>query len=320
MKSFLSNHPAFHVGSVPVYGDMILAPMKGFSDLPFRSLCREIGSAMSYTEFINAMDVIGGSPLVSQRSMFLHEERPVVFQLFDNDVQRLLEAALRLQEFEPDVIDINLGCSTRRVSGRGAGAGLLRTPLKVARIFRTLHRYLEVPLSAKIRLGWDDSSRNYKLIARIIEENGGALLAVHGRTKSQGYRGHADWHAIAEIVKAVSIPVIGNGDVRTMSDVERMKKYTGCAGVMIGRAAIGNPWIFARIDREQVSQEMVRAMVEKHLEKMIRFYGEEKGMMLFRKHAVRYLNLGSLPRERRKHLLEAKRFDTLIPTAPVLDR
>jgi tRNA-dihydrouridine synthase B len=293
----------FSVGTIPVFGDLILSPMEGFSDMPFRSICREQGSAMSYTEFINALDVIQGNPRVLKKLTFLTAERPVVFQIFDNEPARLLEAALQLQEFGPDIIDVNMGCSVRRVSGRGAGAGLLRTPVKAARIFRTLYRELEVPLSAKIRLGWDEESRNYCLIARIIEENGGALIAVHGRTKEQGYGGQADWDAIGEIKQAVSIPVIGNGDVRTVTDIERLKTHTACDGIMIGRAAVGNPWIFARRDREQVPPGEVQEMVSRHLARMLDFYGEERGLILFRKHAKRYLSVYLLSSEQRYRFL-----------------
>jgi tRNA-dihydrouridine synthase len=180
---------------------------------------------------------------------------------------------------------------------------LLRTPVKAARIFRNLCRELEVPLSAKIRLGWDDESRNYCLIARIIEENGGALIAVHGRTKEQGYGGQADWDAIGEIKQAVSIPVIGNGDVRTVTDIERLKTHTDCDGIMIGRAAVGNPWIFARRDREQVPPGEVQEMVSRHLARMLDFYGEERGLILFRKHAKRYLSIYPLSSEQRYRFL-----------------
>jgi nifR3 family TIM-barrel protein len=230
----------------------------------------------------------------------------LVYQVFDNDPARLLEAALRLQERGPDIIDINLGCSVRRVSGRGAGAGLLRTPLKVARIFRTLSRALEVPVSAKIRLGWDEGTRNYLLIARVIEENGGALVAVHGRTKAQGYGGRADWDAIAEIKSCLSLPVIANGDVRSVADIERIKAHTGCEAVMIGRAAIGNPWIFSRQDRRDVPVEQVRSMMLEHLERMLAFYGRERGLVLFRKHAKHYVSPDRLTRQQRLRLLTAE--------------
>jgi len=299
----LPSTPTFSVGSIPVFGDLILAPMEGFSDMPYRSICRELGSAMSYTEFINALDVIQGNSHVLKKLTFLTAERPVVFQIFDNEPARLLEAALRLQEFGSDIIDVNMGCSVRRVSGRGAGAGLLRTPVKAARIFRTLSRDLEVPFSAKIRLGWDNEARNYCLIARIIEENGGALIAVHGRTKAQKYSGQADWDAIGEIKQAVSIPVIGNGDVRTVADIERLKTHTACDGIMIGRAAVGNPWIFARRDREQVPPGEVQEMISRHLARMLDFYGEKRGLLLFRKHAKRYLSVYQLSNEQRYRFL-----------------
>jgi tRNA-dihydrouridine synthase B len=304
--------PHFHVGPIPIYGDLILSPMDGFSDLPFRAMCRELGSAASYTEFINALDVLQGHPRVAQKIAFLPEERPVAFQIFDNDPGRLLEVALRLQEHRPDFIDVNMGCSEKCVSGRGAGAGLLRTPLKIARIFRRLSQALEVPVTGKIRLGWDEADRNYLLVARIIAENGGAMLAVHGRTKAQGYGGQADWDAIAEIKQAVSIPVIGNGDVRTVADIERLKVHTACDAVMIGRGAIGNPWIFSRLDRAQVPPDQVRATMLRHLERMLAFYQGDYGLVLFRKHASRYLSPAPLSREQRQRLFTAARPDEFL--------
>jgi tRNA-dihydrouridine synthase B len=297
---------SFHIGSIPVHGDRILSPMDGFSDLPFRLMCRELGSAMSYTEFINALDVLQGNPHIARKLEYLPEERPVVFQIFDNDPQRLLETALRLQERCPDIIDINMGCSVNTVSGRGAGAGLLRSPAKVAQIFDLLSRSLEVPVTGKIRLGWDDESRNYLETARAVEENGGALIAVHGRTRAQGYGGRADWEPIAEIKAAVSIPVIGNGDVRRVADIERMKAQTGCDAVMIGRGAIGNPWIFSGMDRSEVPLDWVRATMLRHLERMLSFYDGDYGLVLFRKHASRYLSPLPLTRDQRKQLFTAE--------------
>ena len=192
--------------------------------MPFRSVARQLGSAMSYTEFINAGDVIHGKrPHWKDRLAYKENERPVVFQIFDNDADRLLNAALKLQEYQPDIIDINMGCSDHSVSSRGAGAGFLRTPLKIAEIFKKLSHSLTIPVTGKIRLGWDDYTRNYLLVSRIIEENGGQLIAVHARTRMQGYQGQADWDAIAEVKQSVSIPVIGNGDVRTVADIDRLK-------------------------------------------------------------------------------------------------
>jgi len=308
----------FWLGKTPVYGDVVLAPMDGYSDLPFRSVCRELGSAMSYTEFIHAPDVLQRPERVKARWQYLPWEQPVVFQIYGSTPQTLLEAALRLQEFSPAAIDINMGCPDGRIVRRGAGAGLLRTPIKVARIIRLLSRHLEVPVTAKIRLGLDDSCRNYLLIARVIEENGGALIAVHGRTRAQGYKGTADWDAIAEVVQAVSIPVLGNGDVRTPADIDRMKRHTGVAGVMIGRAAIRNPWIFARRDRSSVSPAEVWDVMTKHLRRSLEFYGEERGLVLFRKYASQYLAPYFADRSQRRALLTASSPEEFLKLARAL--
>jgi nifR3 family TIM-barrel protein len=256
--------------------------MDGYSDWPFRSLCSALGSAMSYTEFVRAEYIVRAFEHMLPRFTYEEPERPVVFQIYGDD---------------PDEI-----CPSKTVANRGAGVGLMRTPLKVARIFRKLSAALEVPVTGKIRLGWEDL-RNYALIARIVEENGGAAIAVHGRTKEQGYRGQADWDAIAEVKAAVKIPVIGNGDVKSAADIDRMKQYTGCEAVMIGRAAVGNPWIFSLLDRAQVTPEMVHQMVHQHLERNVTFYGPHKGLILFRKHAMQYLKLQRLPRAIRTEIL-----------------
>jgi nifR3 family TIM-barrel protein len=292
--------------------------MDGFSDLPFRSLARRLGSAMSYTEFVNALDVINGHPHLEQRLTYAEEERPVVFQIFDDDPQRLLQAALAIQERNPDIIDINMGCSAKTVAGRGAGAGLLREPSQIAEIFRLLSKELDIPVTGKIRLGWDDDNLNYLEIARIIEDNGGKLIAVHGRTKQQAYRGDANWRAIAEIKSSVSIPVIGNGDVRKVADIQRMLDITGCDAVMIGRSAIGNPWIFAGLDREKVPVNQVRETMLAHLDSMLSFYGAELGLVLFRKHASRYITPFGLTNEQREMLLTAKKPEEFVALLNVL--
>lgn len=297
--------PAFRVRDVPVYGEAILAPMDGYSDWPFRSLCRSLGSAMSYTEFVKAEQVVRAFRHVKARLSYEEAERPVVFQLYGNDPDEMLAAALVVQDLGPDIIDINMGCPAKSVAHRGCGVGLMLTPLRVARIFRKLTASLSIPVTGKMRLGWDDF-RSYTLIARVVEENGGALVALHGRTKQQGYGGQADWDAIAEVKAAVNIPVIGNGDIKRIADIQRMKDYTGCEAVMIGRGAIANPWIFSGLDREQIPPEQVRATMQQHLEKNIAFYGEEDGERLFRKYAMQYLGLHSLDREARKNILRKR--------------
>jgi tRNA-dihydrouridine synthase B len=299
------------IGNISIHGDTILAPMDGFSDLPFRSVCRELGSAVSYTEFVNAIEVVHHNWRVEKRVMFLPEERPVAFQLFDNDPDRLLKAALILMDLQPDYIDVNLGCSDRNVSGRGAGAGLLRTPEVIGEMFRKLTTHLPVPVTAKMRIGWDETSLNYLQVAKIVEDNGGALLAVHARTKKQGYGGQADWQAIVEICQAVSIPVVGNGDVRRAADIDRLRSFTGCPAVMIGRAAVGNPWIFQRLERADIPIDEVKRVIHLHLERSLDFYGE-RGLVLFRKHASRYISPYPLPEELRKRLLNVNQPEEFI--------
>ena len=303
--TFLNTSPAFYVRNIPIYGDAILAPMDGYSDWPFRSLCRALGSAMSYTEFVKVEKILSRSKEPAKRLYFQEEERPVTFQIYGDDPDLILKAALRVQELNPDIIDINMGCPAKSIADRGAGVGMMPTPLKIARVFKKLTATLHVPITGKIRLGWEQN-KNYKLIARIVEENGGSLIAIHGRTKEQRYAGTANWDAVAEVKSLVNIPVIGSGDVRTVADIQRMKQYTGCDAVMIGRAAIANPWIFSGLDREQVSAEQVQKTVREHLAKSIKFYGEEDGQRLFRKYAVQYLLLRTLDRESRKEILKER--------------
>ena len=280
--------PTFWVGAVPIFGDLVLAPMDGISDLPFRVLTRRLGSAMSYTEFINAIDVLNGYPFYKFRLNYLEEERPVVFQIYDDNPDRMVKAAQILMQFRPDILDVNMGCPAKTVSGRGAGAALLRDPKKVQEIIHKLVAVLPVPVTAKIRLGWDEASRNYLEIAKIIEGEGASLLAVHGRTRMQGFSGEANWEAIAEVKQALKIPVLGNGDVRSAEDIQLMLKQTGCDGIMIGRAARTNPWIFQRVNRDAVPVSTIMRTMDEHLDMMLDYY-QQRGLILFRKFAKAYL-------------------------------
>ena len=281
--------PHFLIRDIPIYGDAILAPMSGYSDMPFRSICRELGSAMSYTEFVPAPGINIGAEAVLRRLMFISEERPITFQIFGSNADELAQAAQRIEEMNPDIIDLNMGCWADSVAQHGAGAGLLCTPQKIGEIFKRLTRAVGLPVTGKIRLGWDDSSRNYLEVAKILEDNGASLIAVHGRTKAQGYKGQADWDAIGEVKSRAKIPVIGSGDVKCVADIDRMKAHTNVDAVMIGRAAIGNPWIFARKDSRDVTFEDRANMIRRHLARSLEFYGEEIGFQFFRRHAHKYI-------------------------------
>ena len=301
----LSPRPCFYIGKTPVYGDLVLAPMSGYSDLPFRSLCRRFGSALSYTEFVSAKEILRGAASHWKRALtFLPWERPVVIQIFDGDEDRLVEAAHRVAELRPDIIDVNMGCSVPKIASRGAGAALLKEPTKIARIFDRLSRATSLPVTGKIRLGWDRKTRNYLQILDAIQDNGAAMVAVHGRTREQGYSGQADWDAIAEIVQAARIPVVGNGDVQSVRDAEKMKEATGCAAVMVGRGAIGNPWLFQRRERSAVALSEKICTVRYHFQLMEDYYGQPEAAILMRKHLAKYFNEHPGVREFRPRLVK----------------
>jgi tRNA-dihydrouridine synthase B len=279
----------FKIGEIEVRGDVILAPMDGISDHPFRSVAQEFGSAISYAEFINAREVLSNIKLIQKKVIYDETERPVAFQVYDDDPVNILDASLSLMQYKPDILDVNLGCSVKAVANRGAGAGLLKQPETIRQTFELLTRNLSVPITAKIRLGWDDESLNYLEIARIIEGSGGKAIAVHGRTRMQTYTHPARWDAIREVKETVKIPVIGNGDIKTVADIDRMLSETGCDAVMIGRAAVGDPWILRRQEKSTVSRAEVIEVTLKHLGKSVEFYGDLNGVRKFRKFLKRYL-------------------------------
>lgn len=279
--------PTFFVDQIPVYGDVILAPMAGYADVPMRALARSFGSAMQYTEFVAAEEILTEHHNVPRLLEFKAEEHPRVMQIFSNSAETLLAAAHKILPLAPDIIDINMGCSTKRVSGRGAGVGMMKKPREVARTFELLTREMPVPITGKIRLGWE-GSENYLDIGRIAQESGASLLAIHPRTKEQKYSGRANWDAIAELKQSLSIPIIGNGDIETPPDIDAMLDYTGCDAVMVGRAAIGNPWIIGRKTRADLSPQQYFDLLQLHVTEMVNYHGE-RGVILFRKHLKRYL-------------------------------
>lgn len=288
----MQQQPTFYVRDIPIYGDTILSPMAGYSDVPYRAVCRSFGAAMSYTEFVAVEMLQSNRPNPFWRLLdYRPDDRPMVFQIFGHDAQIILNAALRIEQWGPDIIDINMGCSTQKVSSRGAGVGMMRNPRLVAETFALLTRHLTVPVTAKIRLGWE-ADQNYLEIARILADNGCALIAIHPRTKEQKYGGSADWQAIAALKDAVNLPVVGNGDIEMPADIDHMRAQTGCDAVMIGRNAIGNPWLFARRRKDDISVLEVVDTIRRHLEDMLAYY-QVNALQRFRKHLKGYL--GDLP-------------------------
>jgi len=302
----MTDKPTFKIGDLPIHGDLILAPMDGITDQPFRGICKRLGSAISVTEFINTLDVLTDHPRYHHRMAYKPFHRPLSLQLLGDCAEQIVAAAVQLvPEVQPDLIDINLGCQSKNVTARGAGAALMKTPEKIATIFQLMTAHFEIPITGKIRLGWDEDHLNYLEVARIIQENGGAMVAVHGRTRKQAYRGKARWEPIREIKAALQIPVVGNGDVQSVEDIETFKKVTGCDAVMIGRAAVGNPWIFSRIAREDVPSDQVYQVIKEHLNAMLGFYGE-RGVITFRKYLKAYLKPYTIPQELLQTLLTSK--------------
>lgn len=284
------------IGNTELPGSVILAPMAGVSDLPFRLLCHEQGADLVCMEMVSAKAVFYGNRNTKELLQVNPGERPVSLQLFGSDPEILSDIAARLEEGPYDLFDLNMGCPVPKVVKNGEGSALMKDPKLVERILSSMVRALKKPVTVKIRKGFNDESVNAVEIARIAEGCGAAAVAVHGRTREQYYSGKADWEIIRQVKEAVSIPVIGNGDVDSPEAAKRMLAETGCDGVMVARGAKGNPWIFKRITEyletgripPKPSREEVKAMMLRHGEMMVEFKGEAAAMREMRKHVAWY--------------------------------
>lgn len=303
----------FFVADIPIHGRLILAPMDGISDAAFRLLTRRLGSAYSVSEFINILDYAHQKNYQKKRLLARDEERPFSAQLLDNDAVRMAECAARIEEeFHPDMIDINMGCAAKSVAGRGAGVGMMRNPQLVKDAVLLVSRAVKVPVTIKMRLGWDSNSQNYLEIASLAAENGVKAIALHGRTGKISYQKTAQWQPIAELKRAFpQLPVIGNGDVATPADARRMLEETGCDAVMIGRAAKANPWIFSWRDRDEVSIQEVAETTLWQLKDMLAT-DPENAIMPFRKYLKAYLEPYQLQRETMRTLLTCSNASELL--------
>ena len=281
-----------HIGPHTLANPWILAPMAGVSEMPFRRLARRLGAAAAPTELVSAKGLLYGQAR-TQRYLLHHEdEQPFWVQIFGSDVPSMVAGARRAHELGAKIIDINMGCPVRKVTKNGAGSGLLCDPPRAAALVRAMHQETGLPITVKIRAGWDADSLNYVEMTQRLADAGCCAIAMHARTRAQGYSGHANWGHIARLVQASPIPVIGNGDAYTAADARRMLTQTGCAAVMIGRGALGNPWVFAELTGSQAGRPTPAArwaLVAEHLAQHLAHSEDPlRGIRRFRPHLMWY--------------------------------
>lgn len=288
--------PELQIGNVKLENDLILGPMAGVTDLPFRLLCKEQGAGLLCMEMVSAKGIMYNNKNTKFLLTIDERERPVSLQLFGSDADIISEQAKRIEELPFDILDINMGCPVPKIVNNGDGSALMKNPLLAGEIIEKTARAIQKPVTVKIRKGFDEEHINAVEMAHIAQESGAAAIAVHGRTREQYYSGKVDWEIIRKVKEAVKIPVIGNGDVWTPQDAIDMRKQTGCDGVMIGRGAQGNPWIFKQILHyeqtgellEKPSPQEVTEMILRHAKMQMEFKGEYIGMREIRKHAAWY--------------------------------
>jgi len=276
------------IGNIEIKNNIMLAPMAGVTDYSYRHICKEMGAGVVVTEMISAKAMLYGNkntiPLLKTDDF----ERPVGVQIFGSDPDIMADMALRLEETENyDFIDINMGCPVPKVVNNGEGSGLMKNPVLAGKIVETMTDKLTIPVTVKFRKGFDKDNINGIEFAKIMEESGASAVTLHGRTREQYYSGNADYDYIKKVKESINIPLIGNGDVHSVREANELMKYTGCDGVMIGRAARGNPWIFTGAE-DKPDRKEVFDMILRHAKMMIEDKGEYSGIREMRKHVAWY--------------------------------
>ncbi len=306
-----------YIGGVKIERTAALAPMASVADRAYRLMAKEYGAAYCVGEMASCKGLCYSDRKTAELLTVTEAERPMAVQLFGAEPDFMAKAVKIAEKYHPEIIDINAGCPMPKIVGGGAGSALMKTPQLFGELVKAAVSATDIPVTVKIRKGWDDSSVNAVEMAKIAEENGAAAIAVHGRTRAQLYSGKADWDIIKAVKEAVSIPVIGNGDVSTAEECEAMYSYTGCDLVMIGRGSYGRPWLFGQIRdfyegipvRSDPSFEEKLAIMRRHIALLVEDKGESVGMKEARRHASWYL----------KGMQGAARFRNLCGTLNTLD-
>ena len=287
------------IGNVEINGKIVVAPMAGISNMTFRRICKSMGASLVVAEMVSDKAITYGNEKTFELLRMNDDERPISQQIFGSDVKSFVEAAKIVEKrMKPDIIDINMGCPVPKVAVKNqAGSALLKNPEKVGEIIKAVVEAVKVPVTVKIRSGWDESSINAVEIAKIAEANGASAITIHARTRAQGYSGRADWNIIKAVVDAVNIPIIGNGDVVSCFDAKKMLDETGCSAVMIGRGLLGNPWLVRECVLYLESGKLPNPidynekidMMEYHLKKLCEDKSEKQAVLEIRNHLLNYL-------------------------------
>lgn len=287
---------SLQIGNVTLENNLILAPMAGVTDLPFRILCKEQGAGLICMEMVSAKGIFYNNKNTEELLRIDEAERPVSLQLFGSDPGIVSEMAKRIEDRPFAVLDLNMGCPAPKIVNNGDGCALMKNPVLAGKIIEKTVRAIQKPVTVKIRSGFDEAHKNAVELARVAQESGAAAVIVHGRTREQFYSGKADWDMIRQVKEAVSVPVIGNGDLRAGKDIEEMHRLTGCDGFMVGRGAQGNPWIFREMlhylnfheELPAPSAQEIAAMIKRHAKLLIELKGKYTGVREMRKHAAWY--------------------------------
>ncbi|MCF7930542.1 MAG: tRNA dihydrouridine synthase DusB [Acholeplasmataceae bacterium] len=313
---------SFKIRDLVIENKIILAPMAGVSNSPFRVLSREFGAGLVFAEMVSDKGLLHNNEKTIKLLYMTQAEKPMAQQIFGSDLKSMVDAAVYIdQHSSADIIDINMGCPVPKVAIRAqAGASLMKNPDLIYEIVYSIVKKVSKPVTVKIRSGWDSDTVNAVEVAKMIEKAGASAITVHARTRAQGYAGLADWDVIKRVKESVSIPVIGNGDVVDGPSAKKMLEYTGCDAVMIGRGALGNPWVFREIDAylkdgtilDKPTHQEIKEMIINHLESLCELKGEHIGVLEMRSHGPWYLKGIEHASTLRKQLSQAKTKDEVI--------